>query len=111
MVSTVAGQPVNSQPVDRRWDPTAVRGVRSRSKYRFRTPNGVKAQTGIDAVKVADCTSGEPWQGGHANPYMQCLGVLATGAKCDRARDGSGRPVFLSKLCPVCKEQRCRKHC
>jgi len=73
MVSTVAGQPVNSQPVDRRWDPTAVRGVRSRSKYRFRTPNGVKAQTGIDAVKVADCTSGEPWQGGHANPYMWWL--------------------------------------
>jgi hypothetical protein len=42
---------------------------------------------------------------------MQCLGVLATGAKCDRARDGSGRPVFLNKLCPDCKEQRCRKHC
>ena len=42
---------------------------------------------------------------------MQCVGVLATGAKCVRARDGSNRPVSLNKWCPDCDEQRCKEHC
>ena len=46
-----------------------------------------------------------------ASKGLRCLGVLGTGEKCKRARDGSGLPVLLNKKCAHCKEQRCRKHC
>jgi len=41
----------------------------------------------------------------------KCLGVFRTAEKCNRARDGSGRPVFLNKNCMLCGEQRCKAHC
>ena len=46
-----------------------------------------------------------------ASKGLQSLGVLKTGEKCKRARDGSGNGVVLNKLCSFCKEQRCRAHC
>jgi hypothetical protein len=46
-----------------------------------------------------------------ASKGLRCLGVLRTGERCRRARDGSGVPVVLNKKCEYCKEQRCRKHC
>lgn len=42
---------------------------------------------------------------------LRCLGVLRTGEKCKRARNGSGLPVVLNKVCEHCGEQRCREHC
>ena len=47
----------------------------------------------------------------HASKGMKCLGVLGSGEKCKRARNGSGDPVVLNRVCDNCKEQRCRQHC
>ena len=49
--------------------------------------------------------SGRPSNG------MECLGELPSKALCTLARDGSGNPIVLNKLCWGCGEQRCRRHC
>lgn len=46
-----------------------------------------------------------------ASKGLCCLGVLGTGEKCKRARDGSGLPVVLNRKCAHCNLQQCRKHC
>jgi hypothetical protein len=46
-----------------------------------------------------------------ASKGKTCLGVFRSATKCKRARDQSGLPVLLSRNCPHCGEQRCRKHC
>ena len=40
----------------------------------------------------------------------RCLGILR-GAKCKRARGGTGEAVTLNKACSRCREWRCREHC
>jgi len=40
----------------------------------------------------------------------QCLGVFGSKETCERARDKSGLPVLMNKVCK-CDEWRCKAHC
>jgi phosphatidylserine/phosphatidylglycerophosphate/cardiolipin synthase-like enzyme len=46
-----------------------------------------------------------------ASRGKQCLGVLGSKTKCNRALDQSGLAIVLNRNCAHCGEQRCRKHC
>lgn len=45
------------------------------------------------------------------NHGLLCSGVKRTGEKCKGARNKSGAPVVMKKLCQHCGEQRCKEHC
>jgi len=54
---------------------------------------------------------GEMAKDSRKNHGLLCLGVKSTGQKCKNARNKSGAPVVMNKVCPHCGEQRCKKHC